>query len=368
MNNKVLMVGTRMDGQGGVASVIRTWKGTGLMDRWSVLYISTNGPGGPIRKIIYAICAWSRCAWLILLRRVKLIHVHTSSYISFWRKSPILALAIATRHPFIVSLHGGAFREFYAECGCIGQAWIRLVIRRANYFVVLTDTWKRWAEKIEPQSHILVIPNPAPELPVLCGDKSMRVGHTTTWPQTDPLLLFLGRVEPEKGIFVLLEALAIARNNGAPWRLACGGIGDLACARSRASELGLDDRTVAFLGWIDGAAKHALLHECDMLVIPSFTENMPVALLEAFAYRKPVVATSVGGIPDIVTNGTDGFLCEPGNPSALAAILVRALAKDTDLIAMGAAARAKAEACYAPDRVVAQLEAVYSRLLSSQSA
>ena len=114
MTCRVLMVGTALDGQGGVASVLRTWSDEGLFARWDLCFLATNGSGGPLRKLVLAIRAWLRCAWTLTFGGVALIHVHTSSYVSFWRKTPVLALALSMRRPLIVSLHGGAFRDFYA--------------------------------------------------------------------------------------------------------------------------------------------------------------------------------------------------------------------------------------------------------------
>ncbi len=280
------MVGTALDRQGGVAAALTTWRNDGLFERRNILYVATNGSGGGLRLIGRAVKAWFRCAWALGFSDVSLVHVHTSSYVSFWRKSPVMALALLIRRPLIVSLHGGAFREFYAGTHRFGRAWIRLVMRRAMRFVVLTPQWRRWVESTEPSACVCVVP------------KLRR--HCRYWrhsSQTDPtLLLFVGRVEKDKGLFVLLEALASARHHGADWRLVCAGNGDLVAARGAATAHGLSEADVQFVGWVDGDAKRRWFERCALLVLPSFIENMPVAILEAFSYGKPVLATRVGGV------------------------------------------------------------------------
>ena len=350
MDGPVLMVGTALDGQGGVASVVRTWRDAGLFERWKVRYVATNGEGGGLIKAGLALNAWLRCAAQLVVGRVALVHVHTSSYISFWRKTPVFALALLSRRPLIVNLHGGAFREFYAQRGPLGQAWIRLVMRRASGFVVLTHEWRDWAMSIEPRADLRVIPNPAPFLPDL---------RRASAPREPDLILFLGRIERDKGLFVLLEALAQARERGAMWRLVCGGTGDLAQAQRAATALSLGSRDVQFLGWTDGDEKTRWLERCALLVLPSFVENMPVVLLEAFAFAKPVIATRVGGVPDVVTPGEDGWLVEAGDVVGLADALCVAHTDDDRLLAMGRRARAKAEARYSPAHVVAEVDALY---------
>lgn len=347
------MVGTALDRRGGVAAVLRTWRDAGVFERLNVRYVATNGPGGRVAKARQAIAAWARCAWAVVARRCDVVHVHTSSYASFWRKSPVFALALAAGVPLVVSLHGGAFRSFHAEGGRLRRAWIGCVLRRAAAFVVLTESWARWARAVEPRARVEVLPNVVPLPPV-----------------PDPgrvecdLLLALGRVEREKGIPVLIEALARANRRGAGWRLVCGGDGDLDGARALAACHGLGPQTVVLAGWLDAAAKDDWLARCALLVLPSLAENMPMAAIEAFAHARPVLASRVGGLPDMIDDGIDGWLVEPGDADALADALVLAAERRGALAAMGRAARVKAAGRYALGPVAARLAELYARAVS----
>lgn len=346
---RVLMVATHLAGRGGVASVLRTWRDHGLFARNGVRFVPTNVDGSALAKALRALLAWARCALVMALGGVDLVHVHTSSYASFWRKSPILATALILRRPLIVSLHGGGFREFYAARGALGRAWIRLVMRRARRFVVLTSSWQKWVEEVEPSARVCVIPNPVPEL----------AAQTPMLFSPTPVALFLGRVEREKGVDVLIEAIAFARRRGANWCLVCAGTGHIERMRLYAKELGLLESDVRFVGWVDGEAKRQLLENCSVLVLPSLIENMPVVILEAFAHGRPVIASRVGGIPDIVADGTDGLLVEAGSSEQLSDALVNCYEQPALLQAMGTRARSKAEREYAPDLVLASVEVLY---------
>ena len=357
--DRILMVGTHLDGRGGVATVLRTWRDQGLFERCGVRYIATNGEGGPARKAMLAIAAWWRCLVALGIGQVRLVHVQTSSYASFWRKSPVMLMALALRRPLVVSLHGGAFREFYAGCGAVGRSWIRLVMRRAIRFVVLTPGWRDWVTTIEPRARVVVIPNPAPEVPpwpIAAGD--------ACGTSVMPMALYLGRIEDAKGIDMLLEALAAAHRRGATWRLVCGGVGEIEAAQRLCRELGLPDTAVRFVGWADGDQKRQLLRDCDLLVLPSRIENMPVVVLEAFAFGKPVIATAVGGIPDLVSDGVDGFLVASGDANALAEHLIALYGQSATLEGLGRAGRHKVETKYAPAIVVASVEALYRDCLA----
>jgi glycosyltransferase involved in cell wall biosynthesis len=351
------MVATSSQARGGVASVLATWREAGLFERAGVRHLPTSVPGGRWRKLAIALQAWFACLRALLVAEPPIVHVHLSSFVSFWRKTPFLALTLLRGAPLVVSLHGGAFREFYAARGALVQAWIRLVMRRAWRFLVLTEQWRRWALQVEPRARVEVLPNtvaePDPGLPSVAVEPDC--------------LLFLGRVERDKGVFVLLDALARAHAAGAGWRLVCAGTGDVAAARAAAARAGLADEAVRFVGWVDGAAKSAWLARCAALVLPSLIENMPVVLLEAYAHAKPVIATRVGGIPDMLTDGCEGWLVEPGDAGELALALIAAWQRD-GLPAMGRAARERFTAQYARERVVARVEALYAQCLTERAA
>jgi glycosyltransferase involved in cell wall biosynthesis len=177
-------------------------------------------------------------------------------------------------------------------------------------------------------------------------------------------LLFLGRIEQAKGVFLLIDALARAHAAGACWHVVCAGSGDIERARAAARHCALGDAVIDFVGWVDGDAKRALLQRCEALVLPSLIENMPVAVLEAFAYGKAVIASRVGGVPDMLQDRREGYLVAPGSVDELAAVLVEAWQMREGLRAMGRAGRERFAEQFSCARVVAQMEALYSQCLA----
>ncbi len=247
-----------------------------------------------------------------------------------------------------MSLHGGAFREFYAARGPLGQAWIRLVMRRAQRFVVLTESWRRWAVDVEPRAQVCVLPNTVAAV-------TARAPVQAPTGDRGPLL-FLGRIEAEKGVFTLVAALARAHAAGARWQLACGGTGDVDGMRRAMHEAGLPADSVAFHGWVGGEQK---------AVLPSLIENMPVSILEAYAHGKPVIASRVGGIPDMVSPDVEGRLVPPGDAQALADALIDAWHAPDEWRRRGEAARERFQRDYACEAVIAQVEALYAQCLGA---
>lgn len=150
-------------------------------------------------------------------------------------------------------------------------------------------------------------------------------------------VLWIGAVVPTKRVDVLIDAL-VALDVGAPVSLALAGTGELEPElRARAERSGVADR-VRWLGWV--AEPAALLATAEVVCLPSAAENLPLVLLQAMASGAAVVASAVGGVPELVDHGRTGLLVPPGDVAALATAL-RDLAEHPERRrAMGVAARA----------------------------
>ena len=129
----------------------------------------------------------------------------------------------------------------------------------------------------------------------------------------------------------------------------------------RAPDLRDSAGRATWLGWLERDAAGAALADADIVVLPSISEGLPVVLLEALSQGKAVVATRAGGIPEVISDGIDGVLVEPGDPGALARALAR-VAGDTGLrTRLGAAAAARADRL-GHDEVCRRLDDLYREL------
>lgn len=356
LGQRVIMLGTTpgSPNKGGIWAVTRTYREAGLFDRWSVSYIGTHTSRGGPAKLGALLRGLVRYVPAVLSPRTRLVHAHVASHASFWRKAVFLSIAAALGKPTLCHLHGAEFRQFYGQrCGRLRQALIRHVLRRCTRVLVLSEQWRQFMLGLVPGERIRVLPNPVP-IP--------RVGRSTS--RDGPLeLLFLGRLGVRKGVYDLLQALPRIRARCPAVHLCCAGDGDIEQVTEAVRRLGLSE-AVTVAGWVEADAKEALLKRASVFVLPSYNEGLPVAVLEAMAYGLPVVATRVGGIPDTVRDGLDGFLVDAGDTEALADAVVR-LAEEPGLRQrMGRAARGRAMGEFAADVVVARLEAIYREVLA----
>jgi glycosyltransferase involved in cell wall biosynthesis len=166
-------------------------------------------------------------------------------------------------------------------------------------------------------------------------------------------VVFAGRLSPEKGVDTLIDA--VGRLSGSV-RLDVAGDGP---DRERLERLA--GGRVRFLGRVDADTVDALIGEAVAVAVPSrWYENQPMIVLEAFARGVPVVATDLGGTPELVRHGTDGFLVAPDDAAGLAAALQTLVDDPARSRAMGKAARERAVTEFAPDVHLARLAEVYA--------
>lgn len=181
-----------------------------------------------------------------------------------------------------------------------------------------------------------------------------------------PLIGFVGRLYPVKGGEQAIRAFAAVVQGLPQARLIVAGDGP---ERRRLEEIAVSlgvGQTVQFLGYREDV--HSIMAAIDALAIPSLTESLPRAALEAMAAGKPVVATRVGGIPEVVEDGVTGLLAEPGDTAGLARSLVRLLSDGTLARRMGDRGREKVEKIFSASASVARYEQLYRLVLDGRKS
>lgn len=347
---RVVMLGTAPQTRGGISAVVEAWRAGGLLERWPVDYVATHCDGGAAAKLIAAARGLRRYFSLLLEHRRVLVHVHCASRASFWRKCVFMAIAHAARCPVVLHLHGGGFARFYEdECGPLRRRLVRHVLGRAACVIALTEHWRAWLAGVTGHPNVVCIPNPVRAHPA-----PARRGRRD-------VVLFFGRIEEAKGMPELLRAFAALRASVPDAELVCAGSGGIEAATRQAEALGIGG-AVRFPGWVGEAEKRAWLARASVFVLPSRAEGLPMSLLEAMAAGVPVVASAVGGIPDVVKHGVNGLLVAPGDTLDLLRAMRRLLREPQLAAALGAAGRETVRAQHAPEQALARLGEVYASL------
>ena len=182
-------------------------------------------------------------------------------------------------------------------------------------------------------------------------------------------ILYLGRLIERKGVEYLVRAMPIVRSMGVDAKLTIAGDGHARASIQRTiAEEQIGDR-VEMAGKVSDEQKRALYRDCDVFVLPAIvdsrgdTEGLGVVLLEALSYQKPVIASKVGGIPDVIRDGETGLLVPEKDPQALAETIARVLS-DGDLAAsLGERGYQYAKRIFDWDRVVGEMIGLYAKVL-----
>jgi glycosyltransferase involved in cell wall biosynthesis len=245
-------------------------------------------------------------------RDAELVHAH-------WLASA--AIARLSRRPFVVTLHGTGSAGRLSDLSLARHVpWlVRFLLRPARTVICVSSPLAQTMRAIGVE-RVRWIPN------------GVDVPHAPRRPRREPFALYVGRLSPEKGIAELVEG-----TRGVP--LVVAGDGPL--------------RTLVpdALGFVPHGELAGLYERAAVVVFPSRQEGLPLSLLEAMAHGCPVVATRVGGIPQLVDDGDTGLLVPPGEPAALRSAIETVLADPALGRRLGRAARRRVGALCSWDRV-----------------
>jgi len=317
----------------------------------------------PLRDLVATI----RLARLIRRERPQILHTHTAKAGTVGRVAALLA---GSRRPPIVvhTFHGHVLRGYF---GPVRSLFFRVLERRlASITTALVAVSPQVRDdlvalRVAPRERFVVIrlgieleQRVAPE-----QDGRLESRRYLGIPADRFAVGWIGRMTAVKRTDDVLVAFKRLRDNGIDACLCMVGDGpDRTQLERRAHELGVV-RDTLFLGYQEDVAPYYAAF--DALVLPSGNEGTPVSAIEALAAGRPVVATRVGGVPDVVRDGKDGFLVEAGATDDLADRLER-LARDPALRErMGEQGRARVLPRYAVHRLVDDVDRLYRSLLQA---
>lgn len=287
--------------------------------------------------------------------RPDIVHVHTCSYFTFWRNSVDVILAKVLGRKVVLHIHGGKFDAFLESLNPV-MVWLaRQILALADSVIVLSQGWR---ERLAPWcavDRMAVVVN------------GVRIPEATTpgyVPGTPVRLVCVAGYDANKNQAALIRAVAALSSGREVSLVLVGAPAEPEYARhlqELAAELGIADR-VYLTGPADAARVAEHYQESHIFCLTSLQEGLPVSLLEAMAHGLPVVATAVGAIPEVVTDGVEGFLVQVDDSRALVERL-RTLINDSGTArAMGTAGRAKVAAQFGLNQVAANVLALYAAI------
>ncbi len=310
-------------------------------------HVTTTVTNGQVKKLLVLCKAILQFLyWMLFHPEIKIVHVQGSVGASFWRKAIFIYIAKFFHKKVVWHMHAGRFAVFYQQ----HRYAVRKVVNKSDVIIALSEYWKEYFKNEFPTKRVEIIKNviSAPRV------HKQQTGYFT--------LLFLGLLGKNKGIYDLLECI---RDHKVEFqgklKLYIGGNGEIEHVKQLIKEYGIAD-IVIFEGWVSGDKKIELLNKSDAYILPSYKEGLPISILEAMSYGMPIISTPVGGIPEIVSNGENGYLVEPGNKEDIYKAII-SLLNDSDLRnRMGSVSLSRVGE-HLPEYVEKQLETLYNSLL-----
>jgi glycosyltransferase involved in cell wall biosynthesis len=359
-NPVVLLLGPHRAAVSGVSTHLNLLMESTLAEDFEVVHFQVGSEGrdeGALGRFMRLLLSPFFLAATIVFRHVSIVHLNTSlNPRAYWRDLAYLAVSKMLGARVVYQVHGGELPQRFLAKSRALTAFLRWSLERPDAVIVLAQCELEAYRDFVPEQNVFALPN---------GIDCRPFGAIPTVqsaPDQPLRLVYIGRIAREKGLYETLQGIRLAHELGVDARLVVAGSGaEEPRLRRYAQALGIAPR-VCFVGPVFGSDKVKLLAGADAMVLPSYSEGLPYALLEAMAAGVPVIATPVGAIPDVVTDGIHGFLVPARDGKSIAESLAL-MAGDRERLAwMSRACRRRIRAAFSIDRLAQELALRYAQL------
>jgi glycosyltransferase involved in cell wall biosynthesis len=311
--SKVFVIGINKERQGGVASVFKILEQAGFFSEdKGIYYLYSSNEKHRLSRALSAITQYFYFIYSVMLRRPAILHIHFSADYSFWRKVPYILFGKLSGCKLLLHIHPVLFWDYYQGRAHFIRRIIFHILNQADGFIV---TNKYLCEQ-------------------LCGEFQGRPVHLIENPLNvsyfaNPLhlhrkkqVLFLGAILPGKGVYDLVQAMPLVLRSCPDCRFLFAGNQENERLKKELHKLRLHEQSDV-LDWVDMEQKRILLQTSEMFILPSYSEGLPMAVLEAMASALPVISTAAGGLAQLLIHEENALIIPAGNPLELANAIIR---------------------------------------------
>jgi len=281
--------------------------------------IDTRGP--KFRRIVWPFFLLNSIFQIIkYVPRQPLLHIHLAANSSTLRKLIIAYLGRLFGLYYVIHLHDPSYAAFYRDLPRWERSFVRSMFFNAARVIVLGSPAAVTVAKLldVPSDRIAIVPNavPGPANPIRDNNSE---------DEAQPHILFLGQLQRRKGVHDLIDALSQREVAALRWiAILAGGGPDQAGFEEQAARVGIRHR-ISFPGWLTQGPTMALLETANILVLPSYAEEMAMSVLEGMAFGLCIVCTPVGALAEVVEDGVSALVVSPGDVQGLAVALARCI-------------------------------------------
>lgn len=304
---KILVVGpSPTKSKGGMATVIdEIQSDLKLNEQFDIDIYDSYIEGGIFKRLLYS--AWAYLKFCFTKKDYDIYHIHAASYGSTFRKGWYVKTIKRWGKKVIFHIHGAEYMKFYEGLSVKKKHKVIEILQKADMVIALSKDWKNKFDVTFGLNNCVVLEN---------GINVERLKPAISDPSEHPqAFLMLGRLGERKGTYDLIEAIENVSKKIPDVKCYLAGDGDIEKCSSIIKEKKLE-KNIIIKGWADFDKKLKLLKKSSVLVLPSYNEGLPMAILEGMACGKAIISTTVGAIPEVVKE-ENGILIEPGDIKAL---------------------------------------------------
>lgn len=301
--SNVLIIGPTPPPSGGISTAVENILNSNIKDKYNLSHININrgSQKDTVRDMFIFLKTSIKLICILIKEKPKIIHIHASSYLSFWEKSFFALISKSFRKKVLFHIHGGGFKDFYEQSKF--KTIIRLSFRLFDKVIVLSENWKVYISKniVDDGDKIAIIPN--------CVSFNNTIINNT-YKKNELTIIFVGRLEKNKGIYDLLEAIPFVVNKYNFAKFIFVG----PCDKNNNFKInsfiqknGIG-KNVIIKGELSKNDVFDELINSSIFILPSHIEAFPISILEAMSVGLPIIATNVGDIPEIIEPNKNGFL------------------------------------------------------------
>ena len=343
------MLGPSIATKGGISSVLAFYQEQ-LIDKCDVRFIATySGESRVLDFLLFGISVL-RVLCIASFNKYSAFHIHAATGGSFLRKSILEWIVTRFHRTCILHIHGADYEVFIDSAAPGLKKRIMWFLDHADAIVVLSQSWRNIFNRYADDAKIHVIGNPA---------RTIIDSIKTADPSLPLRLVFTGLIGNRKGAYDIVKALSELK--GRDWILDIYGNGEVSQMKQYIAELGLMKQVTVY-DWVKHSELIKRYPEYQVQLLPSRAEGQPMSLLEGMGSGLALVASSVGGIPELLVDGCNGISVTPGNIAEIKTAIIHCIENRGDVERMRLNSLQRAKDMFSGEVITRKLFMLYRSL------
>ncbi|PGM56742.1 glycosyltransferase family 4 protein [Bacillus sp. AFS053548] len=317
---KILHIGPRLEVPGGITEFCKGIINHNLNDiKINFLGTSVSGDKNKMIKNIQFFASIIFFFRYMIFSNTKIVHIHSSSDSSFYRKSIFVLLSKLFKKNIIFHIHSGKFLEFYNKKSLFQRRFIKKILSICDEILVLTESWSQNIfNELKIKSKVL--PN------YIDGSLYKDTKLKSQFNEIKKIV-YMGKICEHKGIYDVIDVVKHLKSKNISCKFIIAGNGSKTDINelNNLIENNSIEEYIEYVGWLNIKEKIELLSTSDIFILPSHIEAFGIVLLEAMHFGLPIVATEVGGIPEVVIKNKNALLVPAKSPIDLSKSIITLL-------------------------------------------